>query len=225
LHRGQDSSGRDAALRLLAPELLAGPGVLQALVADLKAASGVVHPGVARVLGLVDIAGRRAVVYEWVAGRSLAEPLRQGQRLPFAQTLALAQLLYQALAAIHAKGLVHGTLQPSNVLLVGGSVKLADFGMGRLRQQFPGVYRAPEARFDAEGDLYAAAAVVYHTLTGVNPVSLPQGAALPLASTRAAGVPEAFDSLLLRALHPQREHRPPAATACLGALRAIGESR
>lgn len=224
LHRGEDSGGRSVALRLLAPELLGAPGASQALVADLKAAAAVVQPGVARVLGLVEIDGRRAVVSEWVAGRSLAEPLGRGQRLPFAQALALGRLLFQALAAIHAKGLAYGTLQPSNVLLAGGSLKLADFGLGRLRQRFPGAYRAPEAQFDAEGDLYAAFAVLYHALAGLNPKSLSQGAALPLPSTRAAGVPEAFDSLTLRALHPQREHRPPTAEACLAALRAIGGS-
>jgi tetratricopeptide (TPR) repeat protein len=224
LHRGQDAAGRNAALRLLAPELLAEPGAVQALVGDLKAAAALAHPGVARVLGLVEIQGRRAVVSEWVAGRSLAGPLSKGQRLSFAQSLALARLLFQALAAIHANGLVYGTLQPSNVMLLGSSVKLADFGLGRLRQRFPGAYRAPEARFDAEGDLYAACAVLYHALAGLNPKSLPQGAALPLPSTRAAGVPEAFDSLVLHALHPQRERRPPTAEACLGALNAIGGS-
>jgi hypothetical protein len=68
-------------------------------------------------------------------------------------------------------------------------------------------YRAPEARLDVAGDLYALAAVLYHVLTGIHPRKQPQGAALPLPSTYSSGVPEALDKLLIRALHPRVELR------------------
>lgn len=222
LRRGEDASGRSVALRLITPELLSAEGAGAALASDLRAASQVVHPNLVRVLGLVEIEGQRALVSEWVPGRTLAEPLSANQRLPFAQAATLARVLYQVLAAIHAKGLAHGSVQPSNVIFAAGSAKLSDFGSGRMRQRFPGAYRAPEGGFDAAGDLYAAAAVTYHALTGLHPKSLPQGAALPLPSTRAQGVTEAFDSLLLRALHPRVDLRPPSADACLAALRPRG---
>jgi serine/threonine-protein kinase len=222
LKRGEETTGRIVALRLIAPELLATEGAGPALVADLRAASQVVHPNLVRVLGLVEIDGQRTLVSEWAPGRTLGEPLGANQRLPFAQAMTLARLLYQVLAAIHAKGLAHGSVQPSNVILASGSAKLSDFGTGRLRQRFPGAYRPAEGGFDAAGDLYAAAAVTYHALTGLNPKSLPQGAALPLPSTRAAGVTEGCDSLLLRALHPRVDLRPPSAEACLAALRPGG---
>ncbi len=220
LRRAEESGGRIVALRLIAPDLLAGEGVAATVVADLKAASRVVDPAVVRVLGLIDLDGQRAVVSEWVTGRTLAEPLGAGQRLPFAQAATLARLLYQALAAIHAKGLAHGSVQPSNLMLAAGSAKLTDLGLGRLRQRFPGAYRAPEGQWGATGDLYSAAATIYHALTGLHPQSLPSGAAWPAPSTRAAGVPATFDALLLRALDLRVDQRPPSAEACLAELRA-----
>jgi serine/threonine-protein kinase len=118
-------------------------------------------------------------------------------------------VLSQLLAFLHGKGLVHGTLQPSNIMVANGVVKVTDLGLSRLARARNGAasYRAPEDRLDPEGDLYAMAAVLYHLLTGVHPRSQPQGVALPLPSTLATGVPEALDKLLLRCLHPRRELR------------------
>ena len=65
------------------------------------------------------------------------------------------------------------------------------------------------------------AAVMYHLLTGVHPRSQAQGAALPLPSTLATGVPEAFDKLLLRCLHPRRELRFASAGAILDELKQM----
>jgi hypothetical protein len=64
-------------------------------------------------------------------------------------------------------------------------------------------------------------AVLYHLLTGVHHRSQPQGAALPLPSKMAEGVPEAFDKLLVRGLHPRRELRHAGADAILTELKEM----
>jgi serine/threonine protein kinase len=106
-------------------------------------------------------------------------------------------------------------------MVASGVVKLADLGLGRLAQsQAPAEhYRAPENQLDVSGDLYALCAVLYHLLTGVHPRSQAQGAALPLPSKLADGVPEAFDKLLIRGLHPRRELRHAGADAVLAELK------
>lgn len=210
VYRAEDTTdGRGVALRALPAPLLRGEGVATALVADLKAAALFSHPNVAKLLGLVDSAGDKCVVTELVKGRNFAEALKNGHKMTFQQAHSLGRVLAQALVALHAKGLVHGSIQPSNIMVAGGVVKITDLGLGRLAYSVSPAdhYRAPENQLDMAGDLFALAAVLYHLLTGVHPRSQAQGSALPLPSKLAAGVPEAFDKLLLRGLHPRQDLR------------------
>ena len=217
----EEGDGRHVALRVLPPALLAGPGVLQALAADLKAGARLSHPNLVKVLGLAEIDGQRCVVTEFVQGKNLAEALRAGHKMKMQQVHGLGRVLAQSLSFIHGKGLVHGSIQPSNIMVASGVVKLADLGLGRLAQAHPPAqhYRAPENQLDVAGDLYALCAVLYHLLTGVHPRSQPQGAALPLPGKMAENVPEAFDKLLIRGLHPRRELRHAAADEVLAELK------
>ncbi len=208
--RAEDTvDGRSVALRVLPPELLSGDGILQSLVSDLKAAAQLSHPNLVKVLGLVDLSGQRCLVSELVAGKNLAEPLQSGRRMAFPQVHGLGRVLAQTLSFVHAKGMVHGSLQPSNIMVASGVLKIADFGLARIAgaPSAPENYRAPENVQDAQDDLYAMAAVLYHLLTGSHPKQQAQGVGLPLPSKLAPGVPEAMDKLLLRCLHPRREVR------------------
>jgi tetratricopeptide (TPR) repeat protein len=208
--RAEDTGdGRSVALRVLPPALLSGDGTLQALVSDLKAAAQLSHPNLVKVLGLVDLNGQRCVVTELVAGKNLGEPLQSGRRMAFPQVHSLGRVLAQTLSFVHAKGMVHGSLQPSNIMVASGVLKIADFGLARIAgaPSSPENYRAPENVQGAQDDIYAMAAVLYHLLTGSHPKQQAQGVGLPLPSKLAPGVPEAMDKLLLRCLHPRREVR------------------
>ena len=139
------------------------------------------------------------------------------------QAHSLGRAVAQVLAVIHERGVIHGSIQPSNLMVAGGVVKVADLGLGRLANRWAAGdeldYRAPENQLDAAGDLYALAGVLYHLLTGVHPKSQSQGVSLPLPSQLAPGVPEALDKLLLRGLHPRLDMRPPSAEAVLADLK------
>jgi tetratricopeptide (TPR) repeat protein len=219
--RAEDThDGRNVALRVFPAELLRAEGASAQLVADLKTASQFSHPNVAKVLGLVDSQGEKCVITEFVPGRTFAEAIALGHKMAFQQVHSLGRVLMQAVAAIHAKGLVHGSIQPSNIKVSQGVVKITDLGLGRFASQLSAEgYRAPEAQLDRAGDLFAVAAVLYHLLTGVHPRSQPQGTGLPLPSTLATGVPEAFDKLLIRCLHPRVELRSSAAEDVLRDLK------
>jgi serine/threonine-protein kinase len=222
--RAEDvNDGRSVALRILPPQVLAAEGALQALVADLRAAAQVSHPSVVKVLGLVELGGQKCVVSELVAGRNFAEALATGRRLSFQQVHGLGRVVAQALVAIHGRSLVHGSVQPSNIIVAQGVIKLADLGLGRLlpSTSSPSDYRPPEGGLDVHADLYGLAAVLYHLLTGTHPKAQPQGVGLPLPSSLAPGVPEALDKLLLRSLHPRRELRFESAEDMLRELREM----
>ncbi|HET7292664.1 MAG TPA: serine/threonine-protein kinase, partial [Vicinamibacteria bacterium] len=219
--RAEDTQdGRNVALRVLPVELLRPAGASAQLVADLKAASQFSHPNVAKLLGIVDSQGEKCVITEFVPGRTFAEAIRTGHKMAFQQVHSLGRVLMQAVGAIHAKGLVHGSIQPSNIMVSQGVVKITDLGLGRFASRAPSQsYRAPEGQLDKAGDLFAVAAVLYHLLTGVHPRSQPQGTGMPLPSTLATGVPEAFDKLLIRCLHPRVELRSAAAEDVLRDLK------
>jgi len=204
--RAEDrQDGRSVALRLLPAQLLEVKGALQALVGDLKLASRVSHPNVARVLGLIELSGERCLVAELVEGKTCAEPLKAGRRMTLPQLLGLARTLGAALSAIHAQGLSHGSIQPSNIMLASGKIKLADLGLGRLARsvaaQSP--YRAPENQLNAAGDVFALSAALYHLFTGKPPTGTPVAPPGQLV----AGTPQALDEVLVRGLDPQPETR------------------
>jgi serine/threonine-protein kinase len=222
IFRAEDQlDGRSVALRVLPDAVLSGNGVLAALAADLKAAAALSHPNHVKVLGFVERDGQRCVVTEFVQGRHLGDALRAGHKMTVQQAHGLGRVVAQYLSFIHGKGLVHGCIQPSNIMVASGVLKVADLGLGRLAHAVPNEldYRAPEAKLDVAGDLYAMAAVLYHVLTGIHPRKQAQGAALPLPSTYSQGVPEALDKLLVRALHPRVELRLATADEVLGELK------
>ncbi len=179
------------------------------------------HPNVVKVLGMVEVDAARCLVTELVAGKNFGEALKAGRRMTFQQVHGLGRVLFQTLSVVHGRGLVHGSIQPSNIMVAGGVIKIADLGLGRLAHTVSasGDYRAPENKLDAAGDLYASAAVLYHLLTGTLHKSQPQGVGLPLPSKLATGVPEAVDKMLLRCLHPREELRFATADELLAELK------
>jgi tetratricopeptide (TPR) repeat protein len=222
--RGEDAGdGRGVAMRMFPNALFAPPGLLAAVAADLKAAFAISHPNLVKVIAFMDWKGERCLVTELVVGRNFAEAIASGRRLGFQQVHALGRIVAQVLGFVHEKGLVHGSVQPSNVMVASGVIKLADLGLGRLARALPAspAYHAPEGGLSAADDLYALCAVMYHLLTGTHPQSQPQGVGLPLPSQLAPGVPEAMDKLLVRGLHPRPELRPASAEDLLRELREM----
>ena len=210
IFRGEDASdGRSVAMRMLDTGLLKAPQALSAVASDLKSASQLSHPNLVKVIALTEWEGARCVVTEYVAGRTFAEALASGRKLAFAQVHSLGRVIAQVLTHLHQKGVVHGSIRPSNVMVASGVIKVADVGLGRLARvaDVRPSYDAPEGGPSQADDLFALCAVMYHLLTGTHPLTQPQGAGLPLPSKLAPGVPEAMDKLLLRGLHPRPELR------------------
>jgi serine/threonine-protein kinase len=210
IFRGEDATdGRSVAMRMLNPALLNSPQVLGAVASDLKSASQLSHPNLVKVIALMEWEGSRCVVTEYVSGRTFAEALASGRRLAFQQVHSLGRVIAQVLSLLHQKGLVHGSIRPSNIMVSSGVIKLADLGLARLARVagLTPSYDAPEGGPSPADDLFALCAVMYHLLTATHPLSQPQGAGLPMPSTLSPGVPEAMDKLLLRGLHPRPELR------------------
>jgi serine/threonine-protein kinase len=152
------------------------------------------HPNVVEVIDEGHLAdGTAYMVMELLRGESLAARLRAKGRLSPRELLPVAMQVCDALAAVHAAGVVHRDIKPSNVFLAVDRddpagperVKLLDFGIARVEWEetritntggplgTPG-YMSPEqetggSEVDGRSDLYGLGAMLYECLVGEPP--------------------------------------------------------
>ena len=133
---------------------------------------------------------RHYLVMDRVQGRSFGELL--DIELPVGAVLEACRRMLDALDGVHQRGVVHGDLKASNVLiasgLAGSATVLIDFGLARVLDlpQRPSrtsawavggtpQFMAPELSLGAPrtvaSDIYAAGAILYELLTGFPPFS------------------------------------------------------
>jgi tRNA A-37 threonylcarbamoyl transferase component Bud32 len=218
-----EALGLHIALKVLHPQL-SGSGrsdSLRRFFADARVAAAVRHPGVVAIYDVDEAA--RAVAMEWIPGGTLRQRLREHPAgLPAPELRATLRSLLGALAHVHAAGIVHGDLKPSNLLLrAPGDVVLADFGAAELtggagsaRRANGGVagtplYFAPEqfqgAGSSTDADLYAVGAILWEAATG-RPLRSHadlmrgSGAVQPLSEDDGAKIEAAHGPELLRLL-------------------------
>lgn len=128
---GWSAGGRPVAVKVIRPELASDPEFRARFRREVAAARTIGGLYTALVID-ADTDGPvpwLATVY--VDGPSLAEAVSSYGLLPAGSVLALAAGLAEALAAVHAMGLVHRDLKPSNVLLASDGPRVIDFGIAR----------------------------------------------------------------------------------------------
>ena len=184
---------RKAAVKLLAPELVGRPDLLERFFLEARATSAIAHPGIVQVFDCeVDATGRPYIVMEFLDGETLAAVLARRGALPGLTAARLARGMAEALEAAHAKGIVHRDLKPENIFVQSqppDSVKLVDFGIAKLAGDFRAgqvhqtrsgammgtpLYMSPEqcrdsANIDSRTDLYSLGCVLFEMLTGHPP--------------------------------------------------------
>jgi serine/threonine protein kinase len=112
------------------------------------------------------------LVMEYIPSRSMAQFLSEHGRLTPEQAAALGIQLGSTLAAMHAAGIVHRTLEPANVLLADdGGVKITDIG---ITGGGPSpAYRAPEIARGLSAtpasDVFSLGATLYTAVEGAPP--------------------------------------------------------
>jgi len=187
------------------------------------------HPHVVAPTGWAAEDDRVIFTMDLVRGGSVASLLRDHGPLPESYVAVVLDQTLQALAAVHAAGVVHRDLKPANLLLEPTGtrrphVRLGDFGVAALSDdvrltRFPGAigtegYMAPEqalgAAPDPRQDLYGLGVVGIQMLTGLPPhqqYAVPAGRLQPM---------------LAALTEPDAEKRPASAAAALDLLRHIG---
>ena len=147
------------------------------------------------------------------ADETLAEIL-PARPLTAEETRQMLQPVLEALMFLHQRGLVHGDIQPSNILAVGETIKLSsDTVRPALTAGKPASHRSsldarPAAAGSVEpaGDIYSLGVTLTHALTQHSPFD--SGASLGHA---AEPLQPPFDDIVLHALHPDPQLRWTAA--------------
>jgi serine/threonine protein kinase len=128
--------------------------------------------------------GTAYIIMEFLEGQDLREYLNNHGTFSFDEALALTEPAIKALERVHAGGIIHGDISPSNIMRMdNGEVKILDFGTARTQDSNesydssmmlkPGY--APEEQFRQQGvlgtwtDVYAISATIYKLITGVTP--------------------------------------------------------
>lgn len=137
-----------------------GEGTQDSFLKEAKLLFSFSHPNVVRLYDAGEIDSPRGkisyVVLEYLDGISLdadiATRSAASRHFSLSELRTIIEAVLEALAAAHARGLMHRDMKPSNVMIApGGGVKVLDFGTARLvtqatrfSSQFTPRYAAPE---------------------------------------------------------------------------------
>ncbi len=142
------------------------------------------HPNIVTIYRLLQKEAALYIVLEYVAGGSLRDYLNQAGKMDFLPAVHLAAEVCEALAVVHARGIVHRDIKPENILLTAdGHAKVTDFGIAHVPVEAGGLgltqtgaqmgtslYMSPEQvrgeKLTSASDIYQVAAVLYELLAG-----------------------------------------------------------
>jgi serine/threonine protein kinase len=189
---------------------------------EARLGAGLQHPNVIAVFDVLNEAGERWLVMEYLPSRSLAEILHADGSMPASRVAHIGAQITAALAAMHANGMVHRDVKPGNVLVAGdGTAKLTDLGIAMWSEitttggaQAPGTpgYIAPEV---IEGnpatpasDMYALGITLSVVVAGAQPTRSDAG-----AQAGGAGFGSSLAGVLSALRNPDPAKRPTAERA------------
>jgi len=227
VYLGASPAGRAVAIKVVHPELARDEEFLARFRNEVAAARAVSGMYTAPVVasGLDDHPPWLATVF--VPGPALDDVVAKHGPLPEAALWRLAAGLAEALAAVHACGVLHRDLKPSNVLMAADGPHVIDFGISRAMEGThltatgivvgtPG-YMSPEQAEGREAgtpsDVFSMACVLAFAATGKQPFGTGNAATVLFRVVRGepelTGVPPRLREVLETCLRKDPAARPP----------------
>ncbi len=202
------------------------------------------HPNVVSVRDFFEANGTAYLVMGYVEGLTFQKYLEnKGGIVDVEQALQIFMPVLDALKDVHTTGILHRDISPENLLIdTTGRVVLVDFGaarqaMGVQSKSLSVIMKAgysPEEQYRSKGvqgpwtDIYAVAATLYHTITGVMPLeSLDRLVEDSLVPPSHFGVECSyeFEQVLLKALEVRAQNRYQAVEEFQAELLAVTSKR
>jgi serine/threonine-protein kinase len=188
--------GKIAAVKILHPELSSNRDIVNRFFNEAKATTSIKHPGIVEVFDFGYMAsGHAYLIMEFLDGMPLSQRMRMRGAISEGEAALILRGVCIALAAAHAKGVVHRDLKPDNIFVVpdaesalGERTKILDFGIAKLTDLglAPGgatrtgavmgtpTYMSPEqcrgsGDVDFRADLYSIGCILFELVTGRPP--------------------------------------------------------
>ncbi|MGP0027052.1 MAG: protein kinase domain-containing protein, partial [Streptosporangiaceae bacterium] len=236
VYLGVAEDGRLVAVKVIRPELADDPEFRARFGREVAVLARVRGERIVRVIEAGADTNGPFLVTEYAAGPSLAASIEATGPFGPEGLSALAAGLAEALADIHAAGVVHRDLKPSNVILADGGPKVIDFGIARVLDSVSltrtGMtigslgYTAPEQILGQAGtaaDIFAWAVTVAYAASGQPPFGTGPTDAVMYRILHAqpdlGAVPATLRPVMVAALAKEPGDRP-AAHEILGQLTA-----
>jgi serine/threonine protein kinase len=174
---------------IAAKQLLLPPGLAddeaerarQRALHEARIAARISHANTVTIFDVADDFGEPVLIMEYLSCSTLAHKLAEQHTLPVAEVARIGAAVAAALAAAHAKGVVHRDVKPANILLSDGpdrQVKLTDFGIAYSSGDADGTgpligspaYLAPETLSGQDptpaADVFSLGATLYRAVEG-----------------------------------------------------------
>ena len=186
IYKARSPEGGVVALKFPMIDLIGDIATYERFLREFKIGQKLNHPAFAHMIALSDSPYGPYIVQEFIEGVSLRDQFINNQPLPLEEALNIADQIADALAHIHARGVVHRDLKPDNVI-IGPDKKIHILDLGnalferarrvtwRIFSDAMGTpdYIAPEQiqgkRGDNRTDIYALGIILYEMLTGSVP--------------------------------------------------------
>ena len=232
VYLGVSAGGRPVAVKVIRADLATDPEFRVRFAREVAAVRRVSGLFTALVVDADVDSGVPWLATAYVAGPSLAEAVTIDGPMAARPALALAAGLAESLSAIHAAGVVHCDLKPSNVLLSPDGPRVIDFGIscaagpGKNTGLAAGAgwvtgspgFMSPEQALGGEigppSDIFSLGAVLAFAATGRGPFgrgSRPEVAyRLVYGPPDLSEMPAGLRSLVERCLNKDPEQRPTA---------------
>lgn len=241
-HPGLD---RYVAIKALHPAFAEDDSFLARFQREARVVAKLEHPSIVPIYDYSTVQNRPYLVMKYIEGETLKSRISKGS-IAWSDSIKIIEVIGNALAYAHRKGVLHRDIKPSNVLIsTDDQIYLSDFGLARMAQSSEKTlttdmmigtpqYISPEQALarqdlDSRTDIYSLGVMIYELLVGKVPFNADTPFAivhdhiytpLPLPRSINPDIPESLQNVLIKALAKEKEDRYADVTSLVNALKS-----